>query len=525
KTCQVIAFLARLLEMGVEGTHLVVVPSSTLENWLKEFTKFCPALNVVPLYGSQSERETIMAELEHEQSRKNVNVVLTTYTIAVGKMDFPFLRKFGFNCTIFDEGHMLRNSKSQQYAKLVRIDSKFRLLLTGTPVQNNLQELTSLLGFILPQLFREKKDDLESVFTHKIKTSGSDSNHEALLSAQRIARARSMLTPFILRRQKHQVLKELPAKTSRVEYCDMNASQLEIYETERQRVVELLRRREAGENTGNQSSNILMKLRQAAIHPMLFRRHYTDKMLPKIAKQCIKDEQWANSNPDLILLELEHYSDLEICELCEPRPVLSKFLLKDDEWLESGKVAKLVELLAQFKKEGHRTLIFSQFVMVLNILERVLHSIDTPFLRIDGSTKVDERQDLIEHFYANIEIPVFMLTTKAGGAGINLAAANKIIIFDSSFNPQDDIQAENRAHRIGQTKEVEVVRLVSRGTVEEQIYAMGRTKVALDQKVAGAEEAEVERKVEELMLENMKGEEENGEEKEKEKEQEKGEGK
>lgn len=503
KTCQVIAFLAHLRESGEKGPHLVVVPSSTLENWLLEFRKFCPDLSIEPLHGSQSERFEIRDALE--QDKEIIDVVITTYTMATSKDDYHFLKKYGFNCVVFDEGHMLKNSKSQQYTKLIKIGSKFRLLLTGTPVQNNLQELASLLGFILPDVFHEKKRELSAIFEHKVKTNSS--NHEALLSQQRIDRARSMLTPFILRRQKHQVLKDLPPKVRHVEHCELNAVQTGIYETELARIRELWENRRAGVKD-NKSANVLMKLRQAALHPMLFRRRYHDSMLPKIAKACLKDPQFKESSPDMIQLEIQEYSDLELHELCEPRAALSKFVLNDDAFMDSAKVAKLVELLRKFKEEGARTLIFSQFRMILNILERVLNTIEISFLRIDGETKTDERQPLIDQFYADKSIGVFLLTTKAGGAGINLAAANKVIIFDCSFNPQDDIQAENRAHRIGQARAVEVIRLVTRGTVEEQIYAMGQTKLALDQKVVGEEETldgnKAEKKMEEMILEKLK---------------------
>jgi len=236
----------------------------------------------------------------------------------------------------------------------------------------------------------------------------------------------------------------------------------------------------------SESTNILMKLRQAAIHPFLFRRCYKDKQLPSIAIACLQDPQWAESNPNLIVQELEAYSDMEIHSLCDGRSALQHFTLNNHEWLASGKVQKMLQLLRRFMAEGHRTLIFSQFTMVLDILELVLEREAIAYFRLDGTTKVAERQDLIDEFCSEEnQTPVFMLSTKAGGAGINLAKANKVIVFDSGFNPQDDIQAENRAHRIGQMKEVEVVRLVSKGTVEEQIYAMGLTKLKLDEQVAG----------------------------------------
>jgi SWI/SNF-related matrix-associated actin-dependent regulator 1 of chromatin subfamily A len=158
--------------------------------------------------------------------------------------------------------------------------------------------------------------------------------------------------------------------------------------------------------------------------------------------------------------------------------------------MDSGKVTALLTLLKKYKENGDRALVFSQFTSVMDILSWVFdeHSID--FMRMDGSTPIPERQALMDDFYADESIGVFMISTKSGGAGINLACATKVIIFDSSFNPQDDIQAENRAHRVGQTREVEVVRLVTKGTVEEQIYALGVSKLELDKMVQGEEPEE-----------------------------------
>lgn len=483
KTCQVIAFLAHLLEQGQMGPHLVVVPAATLENWLKEFKRFCPTLNVEPYYSTVPGERALLRETL-EDSRDEVNVIVTTYTIAKAKDDFPWLKTYGFDCTVYDEGHVLKNADSQVASKLIRIQSNFRLLLTGTPLQNNLKELISLLGFLMPAVFKDKQGALQTIFNHNVKA--MDNNHDALLSAQRILRARSMLTPFILRRKKFQVLKDLPKKERRVELCDLTIEQAEIYQQWLEKAYSIRERREKGENVGVESTNILMRLRQASLHPFLFRRVYTDKILPKIAKQCLRVDMWRESNADLIVTELKFYSDMEITTLCNSHKQLEHFALNNNEWMASGKVQKTIELLRKFMSEGHRTLIFSQFVMVLDILELVLEREEIDYFRLDGNTKVSERQDLIDEFSADDNTtPVFMLSTKAGGAGINLAKANKVIVFDSGFNPQDDIQAENRAHRIGQTKEVEVIRLVSRGTVEEQIHAMGLTKLKLDEQVAG----------------------------------------
>ncbi|KAJ9615844.1 DNA-dependent ATPase fun30 [Cladophialophora chaetospira] len=492
KTCQVIAFLAHLFEQGRMGPHLVVVPAATLENWLKEFQRFCPALNVEPYY-STNPQERFQLRDTLDENRDDVNVIITTYTLAKGKEDQPWLRNFGFDCTVYDEGHVLKNASSQVARQLTRIRSNFRLLLTGTPLQNNLKELISLLGFLMPGLFKEKAEELETIFTHNFKA--LDNHQEMLLSTKRIQRARSMLTPFILRRKKFQVLKDLPKKERRTEICDLTPEQAELYQLWLDKAYEIRDRRERGENVSNESTNVLMKLRFAALHPFLFRRLYPDKKLPVIAKQCVKVDLWRESNPNLIVKELHEYSDMEIHSLCDKHSQLQKFALNGDEWRASGKVQKMLELLHKFIAEGHRTLIFSQFVLVLDILELVLEREAIGYFRLDGSTKVTERQDLIDEFCAeDNDTPVFMLSTKAGGAGINLAKANKVIIFDSGFNPQDDIQAENRAHRIGQEKDVEVIRLVSRGTVEEQIHAMGLTKLKLDEQVAGDGEEQPPRK-------------------------------
>ena len=377
-----------------------------------------------------------------------------------------------------------------------------------------------MLGFILPSVFQEHSRDLEYIFSHKAKT--TDESHAALLSTQRIARAKSMMTPFVLRRKKHQVLKHLPSKTRRVEYCELSQSQKDIYEGEKAKALQIISDRTAGKKTGNETANIMMALRKASIHPLLFRRLYNDKTISKMSKACLKEEEFRESNVDLVYEDMTVMTDFELHGFCEKYPTtMSGFPLRDNEWMDSGKVKRLCDLLSTFKTNGDRALVFSQFVMVMNILEAVLESLGIRFFRLDGQTKIDERQDMIDQFYEEEDITVFLLSTKAGGAGINLACANKVVIFDSSFNPQDDIQAENRAHRVGQKREVEVIRLVTRGTIEEQIHALGETKLALDNRVAGdigiSDEHETKKAekqgikiVEEMMMNQIKDEGKNG---------------
>ncbi|KAF2874912.1 SNF2 family N-terminal domain-containing protein [Massariosphaeria phaeospora] len=482
KTCQVITFFSHLKEQGVPGPHLVVVPASTLENWCREFKRFAEKLEVFPYHGDLKDRAQFQDDILHTE--KDVDVIITTYDIAT--LDLKFIRKCRPQACIFDEGHALKNSTTKRYQSMMKIDAKCRFLLTGTPLQNSLQELASILAFLMPEIFKEVQNELAVVFKHKAKVIESNT-HGTLLSTQRINRARSMMTPFILRRKKAQVLKHLPKKTCRVEYCELTNSQKRLYNAQLQRQRQVMLDRAAG-NSSTENFNVMMRLRQAAIHPLLFRDRYDENKTRKMAGACLKEPKFRNSDPEIIIQEMTAYHDYECHQLASLYPkALGKFMLKDNEWMDSGKVTKLVELLQKYRENGDRALIFSQFTSVMDILQLVLNDIDMQYFRLDGSTPINERQQMIDKFYTDESIPVFMLSTKSGGAGINLACANKVIIFDSSFNPQDDVQAENRAHRVGQPREVEVIRLVTKGTVEEQIYALGVSKLELDKMVSGEE--------------------------------------
>lgn len=499
KTCQVISFITHLVETGQKGPHLIVVPGSTLENWLREFERFSDTLVVLPYYGSLKEREEFREDLAARREAGELNVVVTTYETAKNRAeDNAFLRK-GLRpvVCVFDEGHFLKNSTTKMYKELMRIPAKMRLLLTGTPLQNNLQELVSLLAFIMPSMFEQHAEELEYIFKHKAGVKDA-SSQEGLLSRERIVRARSMMAPFILRRKKDQVLKHMVAKECRVEYCDMTTEQATIYKGEITKVHNVLKARIAAKERGEKSwtvqgtANNLMRLRLASIHPLLMRHHFTDAILNKMVVASRDEEDFRQLTKDKdkrILEDFMKNSDFQLHQFCQYHSSVTRLdplrKTEDEAILNSGKVTKLIDLLLKFKANGDRTLVFSKFTMTLDILELVLNHYSLRFCRLDGSTQMAQRQELIDQFYKDEDISVFMLSTGAGGAGINLAAANKVVIFDMSFNPQDDIQAENRAHRVGQTRDVEVVRLVTRGTIEEQIYRLGETKMALDERVTG----------------------------------------
>lgn len=494
KTCQVIGFLALLLEKGVEGPHIVVVPPSTLENWLREFQRFCPTLKVEPYYGSLEERQQMRDALDENP---DFNVIITTYNMFQGtsrnnKIDQGFLRKWSYDVAIFDEGHQLKNNTSDRAVSLSRLHVQSRILLTGTPLQNNLQELMNLLAFILPVLFENKYEHLNAIFKYKAKTSDNVSAASKLLSLERVKRAKAMMTPFVLRRKKIQVLHDLPKKFQHVTEVELTPAQAEVY----QKTVDSALATATNDDGTKPitKTGLLMRLRQAAIHPMLSRRFYTDATVRKMARAIKKEPQYDTEEHDVNVIEEEmlQYNDYELDKLCKDHPTtLKSFKLQNEEWMDSAKVLALKDILLKARENGDRVLVFSQFTMVLDILEKVLGTIEMPFLRLDGSTNVALRQELIDQFEEEKDITAFLLSTKAGGVGLNLAAANKVVIFDASFNPFDDLQAEDRAWRIGQTRDVHVIRIIAQGTIEENIDQLAKTKLMLDASVSGEQGEEI----------------------------------
>ncbi|CDO74452.1 hypothetical protein BN946_scf184979.g7 [Trametes cinnabarina] len=519
KTVQVISFFAHLKERGRKGPHLIVVPSSTLENWCREFQKFAgDNINVETYYADKNDRPKLRDMLNSTVATRKPggwNVLITTYNLAQGDdHDRKFFRRIEWDTCVFDEGHVLKNFQSQRYQALLKYKSRWRLLLTGTPLQNNLQELVSLMNFILPDQFADDLDSLRAVF----KTKGD--SKITLLAQQRVSRAKKMMTPFVLRRRKDQVLQDLPKKTERIEWCEMTPLQKSIYNDALQRsrktIFDLEKdgaetpdaplangRGKAPKKTNRanartkdkmyleNSSNVLMDLRKAASHPMLFRRRFTDDMLTSIAKLLLKEPDFKKRGAifDYVKEDMEVMTDAELQAFCATYKSLRRFVQDEECYMQAGKIQALLKLLDQYQKEGRRMLIFSQFTQILDIIQKVLDIKKMKYLVLTGSTPVDVRQTLVDEFTEDESIPVFLLSTKAGGMGINLTAASVVIMFDQDFNPHNDKQAQDRAYRIGQKRDVEVVKLITKGSIEEDMLALGMTKLALDEAVAG-EDAE-----------------------------------
>ncbi|KAI1333229.1 SNF2 family N-terminal domain-containing protein [Xylariaceae sp. FL0255] len=511
KTCQVISMCAHLVDSYDENTGeprpwpiLIVVPPSVCENWIAEFERFAPNLTIEPYLGKDRRN------IDPEAAREN-HIILTSYSqVERQAEDLRWLRELTPYAAIFDEGHKLKNRKNLVYKQMMRVPTQWRLILSGTPVQNNLRELLTLLHFIEPDLFSGAFEELDALFESKVPN--REIHNYTALARERVSNARAIMAPFILQRRKDDVL-DLAKKTERNIMLEMHPKQKEIYD-------ELKSRCRAPQNKRASStiknSNSWTQLRQVAIHHQLFRVHFTDKavneMVDILWKKCTEEELMVQSKADrhkaLFIKDYMDKSDFQLHLECKHfKKYIGRFDIPHRSWEESPKIQKLLKLVRTYMKKGDRVLVFSRFDLVINILRETLSSVDIPYCELTGSTDMADRFPEIERFNENPDIPVFLLTTGAGGTGLNLTAANKIIIFDQSDNPQDDVQASNRAHRIGQTREVEVIRFITKGTVEPLIFNSCVKKLMLARCVEGdvpvddeVENESVEQQCRKLML-------------------------
>ncbi|KAK1275276.1 CHD3-type chromatin-remodeling factor PICKLE [Acorus gramineus] len=445
KTIQSIAFLASLLEENV-FPHLVIAPLSTLRNWEREFATWAPQMNVVMYVGSSQARATIRQHefyypklktkhlkkkkvpldgKEKMQERIKFHVLLTSYEMI--NMDSTSLKPIKWKCMIVDEGHRLKNKDSKLFISLKLYSSKHRVLLTGTPLQNNLDELFMLMHFLDAGKFASLED-----FQEEFK----DINQE-----EQIIRLHKMLAPHLLRRVKKDVMKDLPPKKELILRVDLSSKQKEYYKAILTRNYQILARR-----GGAQISliNVVMELRKLCCHAYMLEGVEPEK-------------EPADSNEAL-------------------RQLLEA----------SGKMQLLDKMMVKLKEEGHRVLIYSQFQHMLDLLEDYLGYKKWIYERIDGKISGAERQIRIDRFNAkNSTRFCFLLSTRAGGLGINLATADTVIIYDSDWNPHADLQAMARAHRLGQTNKVMIYRLITRGTIEERMMQMTKKKMILEHLVVG----------------------------------------
>ena len=493
KTVQAIAMLVYLMEKeNVRGPHLIVIPASTKDNWAREFNRWAPGLRLFSYYGTQAERQQFRSEFGSRAARGEIDVLLSTYSIFEREScydDRAFLGKFHFEYVVCDEAHSLKNSESRRFRNLDRLVANNRLLLSGTPVQNNMKELLAMIRFAMPGMFKSKsKKHMANAFVSYFEKRYDARDKTQDASQSRIVKeVRAIIDAFILRRLKSEVMKDMPPKKEETVFLPLTESHKGAYNW----MLDEISKQRANIKNSKSISSMFAELRKAANHPLLLHKLYLDRM-DQLADIAWRYQIFGNQSTKARVKEYlaSDYNDFHIHGLCQEYTAVSdtmaSWVLPDEVLLNSSKFQYLETLLPKLVSEGHRMLIFSQWTSIMDILELLMESLGLFFLRLDGSTTVSERQELIDTFNNEPKkYPVFLLSTRAGGLGINLTSADTVILHDIDFNPQIDRQAVDRVHRIGQTKPVSVYRLVCKSTVDEKIFEISEAKYVLDQRLLG----------------------------------------
>ena len=460
--------IAHLLTQNVAGPFIVVAPLAVLPNWVREFEKWLPQRPVVRYHGGAAEREAMVKGIMNPKERRTATYpfIVTSFEVAI--RDQKVLEKLcPFTYLIVDEGHRLKNHRCTLLQSLKKLKAQNRLLLSGTPIQNNLDELWSLLNFVNPQIF----DDL-SVFQSWFgfrnigqKNAQKATSEEDVLLEQKknqtVSKLHEILRPFLLRRIKTDVLKDMPPKKEVIVYSGMSKLQKGYADLIEKGVLrdQLISQGIEGGRTLSQT-NKQMNHRKNINHPFLFGE----------PMDSASGNPLGTAHPHLLVRA-------------------------------SGKFALLDRMLERLFNDKHQVLIFSQMTALLNVIEDYLIYRNWKYCRIDGSTNIDERQRQMDVYNnektcgvnggrneSDDRFFVFLLSTRAGGLGINLTSADTCIIFDSDWNPHQDSQAMDRCHRIGQTRPVAVYRLLTVNSVDIEMMQKQISKKKLERMtIAGGE--------------------------------------
>ncbi|KAK8017217.1 P-loop containing nucleoside triphosphate hydrolase [Apiospora marii] len=456
KTIQMVSFVAALHHSGqLDRPVIVVAPATLLRQWVNEFHRWWPSLRVSILHASGSGLLNVRNEdaMEDEEldwrerssvkrsskAARNIvdrvvnqgHVLVTTYAGVQTYGDILIPVEWGY--AVLDEGHKIRNPHAAITVYCKELRTSNRVILSGTPMQNNLTELWSLFDFVFPMRLGNLADFRRNIEL-PIRMGGyANASNLEVMTAERCAGIlKDTISPYLLQRMKADVAADLPKKTELVLFCDLTREQREAYQ----------RFLDSGEINAIMSKKLqplagIDILRKICNHP--------DLVDPKLKSRVSED--WGSVH-------------------------------------KSGKMAVLKGALQLWKRQGHKTLLFSQGVLMLDILEKFIQNLGNfKYLRMDGSTAVKHRQALVDEFNGDPELDVFLLTTKVGGLGVNLTGANRVVIFDPDWNPSTDVQARERAWRLGQKKDVTIYRLMLRGTIEEKIYHRQIFKQFLSNKV------------------------------------------
>lgn len=415
KTIQVIYYIKQMLKDNPTSKFLIVVPTSLAYNWEHEFDSFASQIKKAICIGSKEKRKHILKDLN------KINVIITTYGLL--REDEEIYENLNFNTMIIDEAQNIKNNHAgiTKVVKSIKAETKFAL--TGTPLENSILELWSIFDFIMPGYLANL-----TKFQSKYKIKDFDEDSEILIKG-----LSKQINPFILRRKKSDVVKELPEKLINDIYIDLKDEQKKLYVAELNRVKEEMDKiiKEEGMNKARfLILQLLTKLRQICIDPSIVYDNYTDG---------------------------------------------------------SNKIEQLENIVSEYTKNNHKVLIFSSFKTALNIVKEKLNNSKIKTYMIDGSVPAKTRIEMVDNFNENDDIKVFLIMLKSGGTGLNLASADVVIHLDLWWNPQAENQATDRAHRIGQTNTVEVIHLITKGTIEEKILELQNKKRILSDKLIDGE--------------------------------------
>lgn len=411
KTVQALALLQNEKLIDSNTTSLLIMPTSLVYNWEKEAEKFTPNLKILTYTGTY--REKNLAKFSE------YDIVITSYGIV--RLDVDILAEFYFNYILLDESQAIKNPSSNISEAVRKLRCKSRLILTGTPLENSAMDLWSQMDFINPGLLGTKSL-FKNEFLNPIEKMGSE---------EKVRKLNALIKPFILRRKKSQVLKELPEKIERLQYCNMTPDQEEYYENVKNQFRSQILDSFSNNNSGAGKLLIiqgLTKLRQIANHPVLVDENYIGN---------------------------------------------------------SGKMQDVIEMINLLRDKGHKILVFSQFVKYLTLFRNYFQENNVPFAYLDGSTK--DRMAQVNNFQNNDELDLFLISLKAGGLGLNLTKADYVFILDPWWNPAVEAQAIDRSHRIGQKNTVFAYKFVSKDTVEEKILALQQRKLKLSEELISNE--------------------------------------
>jgi ATP-dependent DNA helicase len=542
KTIQCIAFLTYLMEMGIGGPFLIIVPLLTLTNWCTEFAKFAPDVSVLKYSGSKEVRSRIAGV-----NLTKYNIVITSYEVSI--KDFAKLNSVAWKYLIVDEGHRLKNNNCTLIRFLKKLNVSNRLLLTGTPLQNNLDELWSLLNFILPDIFHDLQlfqqwfnfDELTNLDKNADSENEETKSFIKLNIQQSLIRnLHTILKPFILRRLKRDVIKNLPPKKEYLIHIPLTNLQSKLYfdAIDNKLAPSLIEIYIKEFINYNHQTLFTSKVDFDLIDDFLTRKfenstpkvsttpkshNYKDadsddeflastermvpelleyqQVLPKICnrkftrqqkQQMILDSLYTMITKQVRNMSLQN-TMMQLRNICNspyiyyepfvisdsPKPeVESKF---NEAFLQnSAKIQILDQICSELIANDHKLLIFSQFTKVLDLLHDWFNFKGILLSRLDGATEHSERDRQIKNFKDDAECKVFLLSTRAGGLGINLTAADTVILFDNDWNPQMDLQAIDRVHRIGQDRPVKIFRFLVRDSIEEILISRSSSKRFLE---------------------------------------------